>query len=114
MKRNKDWQRFEDYVAGELTVIAPNATHTKGSRYGDIKNVPELHIECKDYDKINVYKEEWMKKCISEVPLHSKKMPILVTKNKDNDIRVHMEWSDFLSLYVEYYNLKYGEKDGSK
>jgi len=110
MKRSNDWQKFEDYIAEELKVIDKNATHTKGSRYGDLK-VKGLHVECKDYDKINVYKEEWMKKCISEVPFHSNKIPLLVTKNKDNDIRVHMEWLDFLNLYVEFIELKYGKKD---
>ena len=109
MKRDKDWQKFEDYIAEELKEIAPYATHTKGSRYGDLKNVP-LHIECKDYNKYNVYQETWMKKCIEEVPLHSDKIPLLITKNNENDIRIHMSWLDFKELYFEYYKLKYGEE----
>ena len=39
MKRNSDWQKFEDYIAEEFKEIAPHATHTKGSRYGDLKNI---------------------------------------------------------------------------
>lgn len=111
MKRNKDWQKFEDYIAEELKVVDKNATHTKGSRYGDLK-VKGLHVECKSYDAKNVYQEDHMKKCIEEVPFHSDKIPLLITKNKDNNIRVHMEWLDFLNLYVEYHQLKYGAKNG--
>ena len=107
MKRSKDWMKFEDFVAEELKEIAPYATHTKGSRYGDIKNVPGLHIECKAYNSKNVYQEDHMQKCIEEVPFHSDKIPLLITKNKDNNIRVHMEWIDFLNLYIEYHRLKY-------
>jgi len=50
-----------------------------------------------------------MQKCIDEVPFHSNKIPLLVTKNKDNKIRVHMEWIDFLRLYIEYHELKNGD-----
>ena len=105
MKRNKDWQKFEDYIAEELKIIDSNAHHTKGSRYGDLK-VKGLHIECKNYANKNVYQEDHMKKCIEEVPFHSDKIPLLITKNKDNDIRVHMSWLDFKDLYFEYNKLK--------
>ena len=108
MKRDKEWQRFEDYVAEEFKEIAPHAVHTKGSRYGDLKNILGLHVECKSYANLNVYKEDWMQKCLSEVPLHSNKMGILITKNNKNDIRVHMSWLDFKELFFEYYKLKYG------
>lgn len=110
MKRSKEWQKFEDYIAEEVRDIAPYATPTKGSRYGDLKNVPGLHIEAKCYENINVYQEKWMQKCISEVPFHSDKVPILVTKNKNNDIRVHMSWFDFKELYFEFHKMKSGEK----
>ncbi len=109
MKRSKDWQKFEDYIAEELKVIDPHATHTKGSRDGDIK-CKGLHIECKSYASKNVYQETHMKKCIEEVPFHSDKVPLLVTKNKENDIRVHMSWLDFKELYFEWYKMKYGEE----
>jgi len=109
MKRDKNWQKFEDFIAEELKEIAPYATHTKGSRYGDLKNIPGLHIECKAYEAVNVYQEEHMKKCISEVPFHSDKIPLLITKNKTNDIRVHMSWLDFKEIFFELYNLKNGE-----
>ncbi len=110
MKRSKDWQKFEDFIAEELKEIAPNATHTKGSRYGDLKNVPGLHIECKSYSKKNVYNEDHLVKCIEEVPFHSDKIPLLITKNKEDKIRVHMTWLDFKELYFEYHKLKFGEE----
>lgn len=107
MKRDKAWQVFEDFIAEELKEIAPYATHTKGSRYGDLKNVPGLHVECKAYQNKNVYKQEWMDKCTEEVPFHSSKTPILITKNQDNDIVVHLSWIDFKNIYFEYHKLKY-------
>ncbi len=79
--------------------IDPYATHTKASRYGDLK-VKGLHIECKDYNKKSVYNEDWMKKCIEEVPLHSDKIPLLITRNKDKKIRVHMDFQDFLDMCI--------------
>lgn len=112
MKRNKDWQQFEDFLAEEFKEIAPHVTHTKGSRYGDLKNLPGLHVEAKSYDNVNVYKEEWLKKCLEEIPLHSDKMGIVVTKNKNNDVRVHMSWFDFKDLFFEWYILKYGDNNG--
>ncbi|KKM08328.1 hypothetical protein LCGC14_1724990 [marine sediment metagenome] len=75
----------------------------------ELKNIPGLHIECKAYEAVNVYQEEHMKKCISEVPFHSDKIPLLITKNKTNDIRVHMSWLDFKEIFFELYNLKNGE-----
>jgi hypothetical protein len=104
--RDKKWQKFEDLIAEELKELDPYIKHTKGSIYGDLKTSLALHIECKDYNKKNVYNEDHMQKCIEEVPLHSKKLPILITRNKDKKIRVHLDFYDFLNLYKKYYKLK--------
>ena len=106
--RDQDWQKFEDLIVEEMKQIDPHATHTKASRYGDLK-VNGLHIECKDYNKKSVYNEDWMKKCIEEIPLHSEKIPLLITRNKDKKIRVHMEFQDFLEIYVELIQYRRGE-----
>lgn len=98
--RDKDWQKFEDYIVEEMKQIDPYATHTKASRYGDLK-VKGLHIECKDYNKKSVYNEDWMKKCIEEVPLHSDKIPLLITRNEKKKIRVHLDFDDFMAILKE-------------
>lgn len=107
-KRNKDWQKFEDLIAEELKEFDPHIKHTKGSRYGDLKTSLPLHIECKDYKSKNVYNEDHMQKCIEEVPLHSKKFPILITRNKDGKIRIHMDFYDFKEFYEKYHG-SFGE-----
>jgi len=109
MKRSHDWQKFEDFLAEEFKEIAPYATHTKGSQYGDLKNIPHVHVEAKSYNNINAYQHEWLQKCISEVPLHSDKVPMVITKNKSNDIVVHISWLDFKEIFFEYYKLKFGQ-----
>ncbi len=103
--RDKEWQKFEDYICEHMKTIDPDAIHTKASRYGDLK-VKGLHIECKDYNKISVYKEDWMIKCIEEVPLHSDKIPLLITRNKDKKIRVHIDFIDFMDMYEELIELR--------
>lgn len=108
MVRDHKWQQFENYLVEEFKAVDPNATHTKGSRYGDLK-VEGLHIEAKDYNTKSVFKEEWMIKCIEEVPLHSDKIPLLITRNKEDKIRVHMNFNDFLTLYKELHALRNGE-----
>lgn len=108
MKDDK-WFLFQEQIAKKFEEIAPNARSTKASgastEKGDIKGVPGLHIECKDYNKISVYNEEWMQKVINEVPLHVDKTPILFTRNKDGKMRAHLDADDFIKLYIAYKQL---------
>lgn len=114
MKTDK-WFLFQEFIAMLFQEIAPNARSTKASgastEKGDIKGVPNLQIECKDYKLDSVYKEEWMEKVINEVPLHVKKIPVLFTRNKNGKMRAHLNAEDFSRLYVEFYKLKHGESN---
>jgi hypothetical protein len=99
----KDWRQLEEFIAEILTEIGPYSRRTKGSgnkgEKGDIKTSCGLKIECKLRNIKSVYNEDWMQKIIEEVPLHSQDIPILITKNKEGKIRVHLEWSDFWEIY---------------
>lgn len=104
------WHQFQELICQKFREIAPNARSTKASgastEKGDVKGVPGLHIECKDYNKISVYNEEWMIKLLQEIPLHANKIGVLFTRNKDGKIRAHLDADDFINLYIEYYKLK--------
>jgi hypothetical protein len=112
MARDANWQKFEDLICKKLKEIDPNIRATKGSGNStekhDIKTNCGLACECKDYNKISVYNEEWMQKVISEVPLHSDKLPVLFTRNKEGKIRAHLDGDDFARLYIEYWKMKNG------
>ena len=109
MKKDK-WFKFQELIAGKFDDIAPKARSTKASggstEKGDILGIPGLHAECKDYNIDSVYKEEWMKKVIEEVPLHVERIPVLFTRNKDGKIRAHLEADDFIKLFIEHYQAK--------
>ena len=112
MKKDK-WYQFQELIAEKFRVIAPKGCSTKASggstEKGDLKNIPGLHIECKDYNTDSVYQEKWMQKVIEEVPFHSDKLPVLFTKNKNEKIRVHLNADDFIKLYQEWYLMKFND-----
>lgn len=104
------WKQLQDYIASHLYELDPNARSTKASggstELHDIKTNCGLAIEAKDYNKKSVYNEDWMQKVIEEIPLHSDKTAILVTRNKDGKVRVHMDFEDFLRIYKEWWRKK--------
>ena len=110
MNRDKSWQKFEDLIAGYLQEIDPHARPTKGSGNNtekhDIKTSCGLACELKERNLKSVYNEDWMQKIIEEVPLHSNNIPVLLTRNKEGMIRVHMEWEDFWGLFHRLYMLE--------
>ena len=99
------WKQFQEYICSKLHPIDPNAKSTKGSgnggQLGDI-NSKYIVGECKDYNKKSVYNEAHMQKVIDECPLHSQRIPVLFTRNKDGKMRVHLDADTFLDLYVDY------------
>lgn len=109
----KLWEQFEDYICQKIKEVDINARRTPGSgnkgRKGDIFTNCGLHIECKFRNKKNVYNEDDLQKTIQEVPLHSKKIPILFTRNKDGKVRAHLEAGTFLDLYIELINYRKGK-----
>lgn len=101
--KNDKWFRLQEWVAGQLNELDPTARSTKASgacgEKGDVKNDVGLNIECKCYQKKNVWEVKWLEKCEEEIPLHSNTTAIVVTENKDGDKHVHLTWDDFWKIY---------------
>lgn len=100
----KDWIKLEELILQDIKEVDKYAKRTPGSgnkgRKGDISTSCKLAIECKDNQSLkNAFKESDMIKIIEEVPLHSQDTPILITRNEDKKIRVHIEWNDFWEIY---------------
>ena len=110
----KDWIKLEEFILEYIKELDSYAKRCPGSgnkgRKGDLATNCGLAIECKDNQCLkNAYKETDMQKIIEEVPLHSKDIPILITRNKDKKIRVHLEWEDFWELYSELIHYRNGD-----
>lgn len=103
MKRDKAWQKFENLICEYLKELDIYVRPTKGSgnkgEKHDIKTSCGLACELKLRNTKSVYNEDWMQKIIDEVPLHSDDIPVLITKNKDGKIRVHLDFKDFWEIY---------------
>ena len=102
----KDWVQLEEYILQHVKEIDDRARRTPGSGNGNLKGdlttTCGLKIEAKDNQSLkSAYKESDMLKIIAEVPLHSQDVPILITRNKDKKIRIHMEFDDFWEIYKE-------------
>jgi len=101
----KKWIQLEELILEYIKEIDIYAKRSPGSgnkgRKGDLVTSCGLKLECKDNQSLkNAYKEADMDKIIKEVPLHSQDIPVLITRNKDEKIRVHLEWTDFWSIYT--------------
>lgn len=114
MKRNKDWQKFEEFIAEILSELGKYSRPTKGSGNStekhDIKTSCGLACELKLRNTKSVYNEDWMQKIIDEVPLHSQDIPILITKNNEGKIRVHLDWDDFFTIFKDYWSYNNSSK----
>lgn len=105
--KNKKWYLFQESIAEKLAEIDPKARSTKASggstEKGDVKNNIGLHIECKCYQTKSVYNEDWLQKCQEEIPLHSDKIAVVFTENKDGKFRAHLDGDDFMEMYIKLY-----------
>ena len=116
MRRDKDWQKFEDFIAEILKEIDPFCMPTPGSGNGncksDIKTDLPLHIEAKQRNTKNVtiMMDVW-DKMLGEVPFHVQKLPILALENKDKRRFAVLDLDSFLELYIDYWKLKNEEKE---
>lgn len=101
--KKENWFLLQEWVANELNEIDPYSRSTKqsgaGGESGDVRNNCGLNIECKCYNTKSPFKQEWLDKCLLEIPLHSDKIAIVVTENKDKDKVVHLAWQDFYEIY---------------
>lgn len=99
----KDWEQLEELILEYVKEIDPYAKRCPGSgnkgRKGDIVTLINLGIEIKDRNTKSPYDENWLAKCAEEIPLHSQKIPIVVTRNNQGKIRVHLDFNDFWEIY---------------
>jgi len=105
----KEWIKLEEFILQCVKEIDKYVRRSPGSgnkgRKGDLVTNIGLKFEMKDNQALkSAYKESDMLKIISEVPLHSQDIPILVTRNKEKKIRVHMEFEDFWRIYKRSLN----------
>lgn len=110
------WQQLETWICSQLQELDPYIKRSPGSGNksckGDIKfstNIG-LHLEAKWRNLKSVFNQEWLNKCASEIPLHTQKIPVVITEDKNGKRVAHLEAVDFFNLYNEYYKLKLGEK----
>lgn len=108
----KQWQQLEQWICEKLKPIDPFIKRTPGSGNGNCKgdiyfrtNVG-LHIEAKWRNIKNVFNLDWLNKCSEEIPLHSDKIPLLITENKDGKKLAILNADDFIDIYVELHNLR--------
>jgi hypothetical protein len=99
----KEWIKLEEYILENIKEVDRYAKRSPGSgnkgRTGDLVTNCGLKVECKDRSLKSAYNEEDMLKIIEEVPLHSQDTPVLITRNKEGKIRVHLEFLDFWNIY---------------
>ena len=101
----KKWEQLEQWICEQLRELDPYIKRTPGSgnggSKGDIKFSTNLglHIEAKYRNIKSVYNENWLEKTENEIPLHSEKIAIVVTENKDGKKRVHLDAEDFFRVY---------------
>lgn len=109
MKKEK-WYKFQEWIAEYFKELDPNARCSKASgargEAGDVTNSIGINCEAKCYNKKNVWDVDWLTKCEEEIPLHSNKLAIVVTENKDGQKHVHLKFEDFWKIYKEWYQAK--------
>ena len=94
-------------VSSALKPVDSSAKPTKGSGstgfHGDVSNKYFI-FECKQkLTKDNIiidYKKEWLK-TINKLPITDLRPVIIVTENKQHDIFITMQMSDFFNLVYE-------------
>ena len=107
------WFLLQEWVAGQLKELDPNARSTKASgacgESGDVRNLCGLNVEAKCYNTESPWRISWLEKCQGEIPLHSDKLAIVVTENKEGKKTVHLNAEDFFQLYIKLWKLEHGE-----
>jgi len=114
MRRDKDWQVFENYIAEILKEIDPYCVATPGSGNGgcksDIKTILPIQIECKQRKTKDItIRMDVFEKLKGEIPFHVQKLPVYCLEQKDKKRFAVLDLNDFLEFYIEYWKLKNGE-----
>jgi hypothetical protein len=97
---------LEHYVVQKMLEIGIRASKTKGSgnqgQIADINN-PYFIVECKNKntESITVDAKVWSK-LKSEVPLHSKRLPLYILRNKNKQTFCVMDAEDMFEIIKGY------------
>ncbi len=108
----KEWQQLEQWVCEKLRPLDPYIHRTPGSGNKGCKGDAKfsinlgLHLEAKWRNLKSVYKQEWLDKCTEEIPLHSAKIPVVITEDKNKNKVAHLKADDFLEMYIKLYKLE--------
>jgi hypothetical protein len=96
------------YIVSEaLSIIDKYARPTKGSgnstEIGDVIN-KYFFVECKNWNTTNVIIDQaiW-RHLINQIPIMSKKIPLLIQKNNENRIFVSLDIKDFFAIVNKGY-----------
>jgi len=95
-------KELESYIVQKMLEIGIQASRTKGSgnqgQISDINN-PYLCIECKNRNTQDItLKEDVWDKLKAEIPLHSKRLPMYVLRNKNQKTWCVMEANDMFTI----------------
>ena len=97
------WFKLQEWVASQLKEFDLYARSTKqsgaGGESGDVKNSLNLNIECKLRNLKTVFNQDWLTKCEEEIPLHSKKVALVITENKYGKKVAHLNAEDFFRIF---------------
>ena len=97
---------LEHYVVQKMVGLGIPASKSKGSgnqgQIADINN-PYFIVECKNKstESITVDAKVWAK-LKSEVPLHSKRLPLYILRNKSNQTWAVMDAEDMFEIIKGY------------
>ena len=100
-------KRFERILARMFRECGYNAHRTaqykgKTGDAGDIEGVPDIHVECKHQEKMQLY--AWMEQCIRDTAAEGKKaLPVVIHKGNKKPILVTMRYEDWVKLLIKYH-----------
>ena len=99
-------KELEHFIAQKFIELGyPNAKRSKGSgnqgQLGDITGQDAFVVECKNRntEDITLKQEVWDKLC-AEVPLHSKRLPLYILRNKNQKTWAVMDVNDFFDILL--------------
>ena len=101
-------RELENYIAEKFKELGfKNAERSKGSgnqgQLGDITGQDLFVVECKNRntEDITLKQEVWDKLC-AEIPLHSKRLPMYVLRNKNKKTWCVMDAEDMFEIIKGY------------
>jgi Holliday junction resolvase len=101
-------KELEDYIAQKFQELGfTHAKRSKGSgnqgQLGDITGQDIMIVECKNRTSQDItLKEEVWDKLKAEIPLHSKRLPMYVLRNKNKKTWVVMDAEDIFKILKEW------------